>query len=97
MTHFASKLGHYKDQLVTVGGSDNAETEILIQSQGTLKWKLVDSAPTSDTLWGEFSSTSNFTSNLTPTSVINRYSMVTIPENDASDEFVLLLGQFIFT
>ena len=90
--HYATKLGHYKDQLVTVGGSDNAETEILSQSNGTLEWKLIESGPTSDTLWGEFSSTSNFPSNLTPTGVINRYSMVTIPESNVYDEFLLLLG-----
>ena len=89
LNHFASKLGHYKDQLITVGGNDNAETEILTLQAEKMTWKFGG---------GRNVSTGDITSNfiLSPKNIINRYSMVNIPKSISSEEFLLLLGQSFF-
>ena len=89
MGHYPANLGRYKDQLITVGGDDNAETEILTKIDDTFKWEFGG---------GRNASTGDVTSNfiLSPTAVINRYSMVNIPQNIASEEYLLLIGRSFF-
>ena len=84
MGHYPAKLGRYKDQLITVGG-DNAETEILTKRDDTFKWEFGG---------GRNASTGDIRSNfiLSPKAVINEYSMVNIPQNIASEEYLLLIG-----
>ena len=84
MGHYPAKLGRYKDQLITVGGG-NAETEILTKRDDTFKWEFGG---------GRNASTGDIRSNfiLSPKAVINEYSMVNIPQNIASEEYLLLIG-----